>query len=81
MFQVLKAKNMQPRTLYPAQLSFRIGEKRTSQASKNKEFVNTKPTLKECCRLDPKWKRSKNVSERERLNEKGKYTVRIRSLK
>ena len=48
-FKVLKGKNLQPRILYPARLSFRIeGEiKNFSDKQKLKEYSNTKPTLKE----------------------------------
>ena len=47
-FKVLKVKNLQPRILYPARLSFRIGEiKNFSDKQKLKRFSNTKPTLKE----------------------------------
>ena len=48
-FKLLKGKNLQPRILYPARLSFRIeGEiKNFSDKQKLKEFSNTKPTLKE----------------------------------
>ena len=48
-FKVLKGKNLQPRILYPARLSFRIeGEiKNFSDKERLKEFSNTKLTLKE----------------------------------
>ena len=48
-FKLLKGKNLQPRILYPARLSFRIeGEiKNFSDKQKLKEFSNTKLTLKE----------------------------------
>ena len=48
-FKVLKGKNLQPRILYPARLSFRIeGEiKNFSDKQKLKEKSNTKPILKE----------------------------------
>ena len=51
-FKALTEKNMQPRILYPARLSFRIdGEIRTFQdQQKLKEFVTTKPTLHEILR-------------------------------
>ena len=47
-FRVLSEKNMQPRILYPARLSFRIeGEIQSFQdRQKLKEFVITKPALK-----------------------------------
>ena len=48
-FKVLKGKNMQPRILYPARISFKIeGEiKIFSNKQKLKEYSNTKPRLKE----------------------------------
>ena len=48
-FKVLKGKNLQPRVLYPARLSFRIeGErKNVSDKWKLKEYSNARPTLKE----------------------------------
>uniref|UniRef100_A0A8D1LWD6 L1 transposable element RRM domain-containing protein n=1 Tax=Sus scrofa TaxID=9823 RepID=A0A8D1LWD6_PIG len=48
-FKVLKGKNMQPRILYPARISFKIeGEiKFYSNKQKLKEYSNTKPMLKE----------------------------------
>ena len=43
----MKSKDLQPRLLYPARLSFKIeGEIKTfSEKKKLKEFVNTKPLL------------------------------------
>ena len=51
-FRALTEKNMQPRILYPARLSFRIdGEIRSFQDwQKLKEFVTTKPALHEILR-------------------------------
>ena len=47
-FKVLKGKNMQPRILYPARISFKIeGEIIFSNKQKLKEYSNTKPRLKE----------------------------------
>ena len=48
-FQVMKSKDIQPRLLYPARLSFKIkGEMRTfPDKKKPKEFVNTKPVLQQ----------------------------------
>ena len=48
-FKALSEKNMQPRILYLARLSFRIdGEIKTFQDQKIlKEFVTTKPALQE----------------------------------
>ena len=47
--KVLKRKNLQPRILYPARISFKIeGEiKNFSNKQKLKEYSNTKPILKE----------------------------------
>ena len=47
MFRVLNEKNMLPRILYPARLSFRIeGEIKSFQdRQKLKEYVTTKPAL------------------------------------
>ena len=52
MFRVLNEKNMQPRILYPARLSFRIeGEIKSFQdRQKLKEYVTTKPALQEILR-------------------------------
>jgi len=46
-FKMLKGKNLQPRMLYPARLSFRIeGEiKSFPDKQKLKEFMTTKPAL------------------------------------
>ena len=51
-FKALPEKNMQPRTLYPARLSFRIDEEiRTFQdRRKLTKFVTTKPALREILR-------------------------------
>uniref|UniRef100_A0A8D1G6Y3 L1 transposable element RRM domain-containing protein n=1 Tax=Sus scrofa TaxID=9823 RepID=A0A8D1G6Y3_PIG len=48
-FKVLKGKNLQPRVLYPARISFNLeGEiKNFSNKQKLKEYSNTKPILKE----------------------------------
>ena len=51
-FRVLHDKNMQPRILYPARLSFRLeGEIKSFQdRQKPKEYVTTKPALQEIVR-------------------------------
>ena len=50
-FIALSEKNMQPRILYPARLSFRIGEIRTFQNRQSlTNFVTTKPALQEILR-------------------------------
>ena len=47
-FKVPEGKNLQPRILYPARLSFRIGERKNfPDKQKLKEYSNTKPILKE----------------------------------
>ena len=48
-FKVLRGKNLQPRILYPARLSFRIEGKikNFSDKQKLKEYSNTKPILRE----------------------------------
>ena len=47
--KVMKRKNLQPRILYPARLSFRLEEeiKDVSDKQKLKEYSTTKPNLKE----------------------------------
>ena len=51
-FTVLNWKNMQPRILYPARLSFKIEGKIKSfpDRQKRKEFVTNKPIMKEILR-------------------------------
>ena len=51
-FWILNEKNMQPRILYPARLSFRIeGEIKSFQDRQElKEYVTTKPALQEILR-------------------------------
>ena len=46
-FKVLKGKNLQPRLLYPAMISFKIDGERKSFSDKQKlrEFITTKPVL------------------------------------
>ena len=47
-FIALKGKNLQPRILYPARISFKIGEINFfSNKQKLKEYSNAKPILKE----------------------------------
>ena len=47
-FRMLNEKNTQPRILYPARMSLRIGEIKSFQdIQKLKEFVFTKPILQE----------------------------------
>ena len=50
-FRVLHEKNLKPRILYPARISFRIGEIKSFQdRQKLKEYVTTKPVLQEILR-------------------------------
>ena len=51
-FNVMNRKNMQPRILYPASLSFRIERKIKVFPNKQKlkEFVTTKPAVQEILR-------------------------------
>ena len=51
-FRALNEKNMQPRILYPARLSFRIeGEIKSFQDRQElKEYVTSKPTMQEILR-------------------------------
>ena len=50
-FRVLYEKNMQPKILYPARLSFRIGEIKNFQDRQElKEYVTSKPALQEILR-------------------------------
>ena len=47
-FKVLKGKNLQPRLLYPARISFKIdGEIKFSDKQKLREFSTTKPALQQ----------------------------------
>ena len=48
-FKVLKEKNIQPRLLYPAKISFKIGGEIKSFSDKQKlrEFSTTKPALQQ----------------------------------
>ena len=47
-FKVLKGKNLQPRLLYPARISFKTdGEINFSERQKLKEFITIKPALQQ----------------------------------
>uniref|UniRef100_A0ABI8A1J7 L1 transposable element RRM domain-containing protein n=1 Tax=Felis catus TaxID=9685 RepID=A0ABI8A1J7_FELCA len=51
-FNVLNQKNMQPRILYPARVSFKIGgEIKSFPRQKLKKFMTTKPALHETLRV------------------------------
>ena len=50
-FRVLNEKNMEPRILYSARLSFRTGERKSFQdRQKLKDYVTIKPALQEILR-------------------------------
>ena len=50
-FNVINRKNKQPRILYPASLSFRIGEIQVfPNKQKLKEFITTKPAVQKILR-------------------------------
>ena len=59
--KVMKSKDLQPRLLYPAKLSFRIeGQiKSFPDKKKLKEFITTKPVLQEILKLFLKKKKRK----------------------
>ena len=64
MFKVMKGKNLQPRLLYPARISFRFDGKIKSFTDKQnlREFSTTKPTLQKSAKatsLSGKHKRRK----------------------
>ena len=65
-FQVMKGKNLHPRLLYPAKLSFRMeGQiKCFSEKVKLKEFIITKPLLYEMLKDLSKKKKIKNMNSR-----------------
>ena len=48
-FKVMKGKNLKPRSLYPARISFRFGRgiKSFTDKPKLKEFSTTKPALQQ----------------------------------
>ena len=79
-FKVLKGKILPTRIFCPARLPFRIEEeiKYFSDKLKLKEFIILNLMLKKCWRVFSKWKRSKNLQEKENPTKKGKYIV-IRS--
>ena len=65
-FQVMKGKNLHPRLLYTAKLSFRMeGQiKCFSDKVKFKEFIITKPLLYEMLKDLAKIKKIKNVNNK-----------------
>uniref|UniRef100_A0A8D1VY65 L1 transposable element dsRBD-like domain-containing protein n=1 Tax=Sus scrofa TaxID=9823 RepID=A0A8D1VY65_PIG len=83
---VRKEKNVQPRLLYPARLSFRFeGEiKSFTDKQKLREFSNTKPALqqilKELLQAEKKRPHSETkIPQMTRLTSKGIYTVKIKN--
>ena len=64
-FKVLKGKNLQPRLLYLARISFKIDEEITSFSDKQKlkEFSATKPALQQMLKglIGKKYKRRKKI--------------------
>ena len=62
-FKVLKGKNIQPRLLYLARISFKIdGEiKSFSDEQTLREFSATKPALQQRAYIVKKYKRRKNI--------------------
>ena len=79
----MKGKNLQPRLLYPARLSFRFeGEIKTfTDKQKLREFSNTKPALQQILqeRLYTEKKRplpETKIPQMTRLTSKGIYTAK-----
>ena len=78
----MKGKNLQPRLLHPARLSFRFeGEIRTfTDKQKLREFNNTKPALQQILKELLSQKRQQQetkIPQMTRLMSKGIYTVKI----
>ena len=65
----MKGKNLQPRLLYPARLSFRFeGEIKTfTDKQKLREFSNTKPALQQMLKEQKKKERKKNSKNKTKL--------------
>ena len=83
---LMKGKNLQPRWLYPARLSFRFeGESKTfTDKQKQREFSNTKRAsqqiLKELLWAEKKRQQQEtNLPQRTRLTGQGMYTAKIRN--
>ena len=87
-FKALSEKNMQPRILYPARLSFRIdGDMSIFQdQQKLKEFVTTKPALHEMLRgvykskKAPRVIQNRNLQSIETKTSQAHDIIKIRSL-
>ncbi|KAF0887392.1 LORF1 protein, partial [Crocuta crocuta] len=71
-FNVLNRKNMQPRILYPARLSFKIeGEiKSFPGKQKLKEFLTTKPALQEILRRLPEERKDEKKKKKKAQSNK-----------
>ena len=69
-FQVMKGKDLHPRLLYPAKLSFRMeGQiKCFPDKVKSKEFTNTQPLLYEMLKDSSKKKKIKNMNSKMTTN-------------
>ena len=80
-FKVLKGKNMQPRILYPARISFKIeGEiKIFSNKQKLKEYSNTKPRLKEILKGLLQIKKKGRKGKKKENKRKGRRRGRTRT--
>ena len=83
---MMKGKNLQPRLLYPARLSFRFeGEIKTfTDKQKLREFSNTKPALqqilKELHQAEKKRQQQETkIPQMTRLTSKDIYAVKIRN--
>ena len=81
---VMKGKNLQPRLLYPARLSFRFEGEIKSFIDKQKlrEFSNTKPALQQILKELPQAEKKRpqpetKIPQMTRLTSKGIYTVKI----
>ena len=82
----MKGKNLQPRLLYPARLSFRFeGEIKTfTDKQKLREFSNTKPALQQILKelLQAEEKRPQQetkIPQMTRLTSQGIHTVKIQN--
>ena len=73
-FKVMKGKNLQPRLLYPARISFRFdGEiKSFTDKQKLREFNNTKPALQQGYRNFSKWE----TQEKKRIYKNKPITIK-----
>ena len=68
-FKVLKGKNLQPRILYPARVSFIVeGEiKNFSDKQKLKEYSNTKPILKKNIKRPSQNRKEARIYRKEKI--------------